>query len=70
MSATDTRRLLTAEPMGTLPRLTPDSLLALAEEAGLTGRGGAGFPTAIKVRAVDRGRGRRSSSATRWRASR
>jgi len=56
MTLPDTRRLLGAEPMGTLPHLSPDTLLALADDAGLTGRGGAGFPTAIKVRAVTQGR--------------
>lgn len=37
---------------GPLPRPSLDQLLADVEEAGLTGRGGAGFPTAVKVRAV------------------
>lgn len=35
-----------------LPRLDLAGLLDLVEAAGLTGRGGAGFPTAIKLRAV------------------
>ncbi|GAA2136457.1 hypothetical protein GCM10009844_02660 [Nocardioides koreensis] len=51
----DTRRLLTAEPADSLPVLSLEALLALAEESGLTGRGGAGFPTAIKLRAVAEG---------------
>ena len=37
---------------GPLPHLSLDALLAAVEAGGLTGRGGAGFPTAIKVRAV------------------
>jgi NADH:ubiquinone oxidoreductase subunit F (NADH-binding) len=40
------------EVHGELPRLDLDSLLALTAASGLTGRGGAGFPTDIKVRAV------------------
>ena len=51
----DTRRLLTAGPTPTLPDLALEELLALAEESGLTGRGGAGFPTAVKLRAVAEG---------------
>jgi NADH:ubiquinone oxidoreductase subunit F (NADH-binding) len=51
----DTRRLLTADPAPSVPDLSVEALLALAEESGLTGRGGAGFPTAIKLRAVAEG---------------
>lgn len=47
-----TRRLLDPGPFGPLPSLDLASLLALAEEIGLTGRGGAGFPAAIKIHAV------------------
>ena len=56
MAPVDTRRLLAAEPTAALPHLSLETLLALAESSGLTGRGGAGFPTAIKLRAVTEGR--------------
>jgi NADH:ubiquinone oxidoreductase subunit F (NADH-binding) len=45
---------------GPLPgRLDRKSLLAAVEQSGLRGRGGAGFPTALKFRAVAGGRGRK-----------
>lgn len=37
---------------GTLPQLTPDDLADRVEAAGLTGRGGAAFPTHRKLRTV------------------
>jgi NADH:ubiquinone oxidoreductase subunit F (NADH-binding)/ferredoxin len=37
---------------GTLPRLTIDHLIAMAEQVGLRGRGGAAFPVARKLKAV------------------
>lgn len=49
---TGDRRLLTAGPARALPLLTRAELLALVRDCGLTGRGGAGFPTAVKVEAV------------------
>ena len=58
MATPGTRRLLNAEPADHLPRLSLTQLLELVEGAGLTGRGGAGFPTAVKVRAVAEGRRR------------
>ncbi|MFN8193363.1 MAG: NADH-ubiquinone oxidoreductase-F iron-sulfur binding region domain-containing protein [Nocardioidaceae bacterium] len=51
-------RLLDHGPLGPLPRLDERQLVALVEACGLTGRGGAGFPTAIKVAAVASGRRR------------
>jgi NADH:ubiquinone oxidoreductase subunit F (NADH-binding) len=47
-------RRLTAPDLdiGPLPRLHLDELIAVVEEAGLTGRGGAGFPTARKLHAL------------------
>lgn len=55
-SATAVRRLLDPAVAGpgspALPRLSLTALLGVVEASGLTGRGGAGFPTATKVRAV------------------
>ncbi|MGI8522374.1 MAG: NADH-ubiquinone oxidoreductase-F iron-sulfur binding region domain-containing protein [Nocardioides sp.] len=52
-----TRRLLADEPpTGRLPDLDLTALVEVAEAAGLTGRGGGGFPTATKLRAVARSR--------------
>jgi NADH:ubiquinone oxidoreductase subunit F (NADH-binding) len=45
---------------GPLPILPPDQVIDLVERSGLRGRGGADFPTAIKLRAVA---ARRSPSA-------
>ena len=53
---TTTRRLLDApDHRGSLPRLGLAQLLEAVTASGLTGRGGAGFPTAIKVRSVAAG---------------
>jgi NADH:ubiquinone oxidoreductase subunit F (NADH-binding) len=43
---------------GALPGPRLEDLLAAVGDSGLTGRGGAGFPTAVKIRAVASGRGR------------
>jgi NADH:ubiquinone oxidoreductase subunit F (NADH-binding) len=49
---TGTARLLGPAPELPLPHLDAPQLIALVEEAGLTGRGGAGFPTARKLASV------------------
>ncbi|HEX3930075.1 MAG TPA: NADH-ubiquinone oxidoreductase-F iron-sulfur binding region domain-containing protein [Nocardioides sp.] len=55
-SLTTTRRLLDpAEARADLTRPALDTLLTEIERSGLTGRGGAGFPTSAKVRAVASG---------------
>ena len=61
------QRLLEPGDHGPLPLLDATGLVDVAEAAGLTGRGGAGFPSAIKLRGVMNG-GRRPASATsiRW----
>jgi NADH:ubiquinone oxidoreductase subunit F (NADH-binding) len=43
---------------GPLPELAGDALVDLVERSGLRGRGGADFPTAVKLRAVAGGRRR------------
>jgi NADH-quinone oxidoreductase subunit F len=48
------RRCLGAPDGKTGPGLSPEQLIATLEESGLRGRGGAGFPTAQKWRAVRR----------------
>jgi len=45
-------RLLGQTPTEPLPQLDTDALIRLVEAAGLTGRGGAGFPTARKLASV------------------
>jgi NADH:ubiquinone oxidoreductase subunit F (NADH-binding) len=51
-AATGTARLLGPAPELPLPHLDAPGLIALVERAGLTGRGGAGFPTARKLASV------------------
>jgi NADH:ubiquinone oxidoreductase subunit F (NADH-binding) len=67
MTIPDTRPILSLagldaaehqQRLGPLPTLDAEALISLAERSGLTGRGGAGFPTAVKVRAVAAARGR------------
>ncbi|SFK98047.1 NADH-ubiquinone oxidoreductase-F iron-sulfur binding region domain-containing protein [Geodermatophilus ruber] len=45
-----------ADHLATHGPLPPGDAIAVAEEAGLTGRGGGGFPTAVKLRSVAGGR--------------
>jgi NADH:ubiquinone oxidoreductase subunit F (NADH-binding)/ferredoxin len=45
---------------GPLPRLSAAQLIAMCEAADLRGRGGAAFPVAVKLRAVQRNVGKRS----------
>ncbi len=49
---TGTNRLLGPAPDLPMPHLDAERLIALVESAGLTGRGGAGFPTARKLHSV------------------
>ena len=49
-----TMRLLGEPPAGPPPELTADQLIGVLREAGLTGRGGAGFPVWRKLEAVVR----------------
>ena len=52
LQATSSERLLGPAQELPLPHLDATSLIHLVEEAGLTGRGGAGFPTARKLTSV------------------
>jgi NADH:ubiquinone oxidoreductase subunit F (NADH-binding) len=52
LSVTQTQRLLGPAPEYPLPHLDAPGLIALVEQAGLTGRGGGGFPTARKLASV------------------
>jgi NADH:ubiquinone oxidoreductase subunit F (NADH-binding) len=45
---------------GALPQRPPAELIEMAEHSGLRGRGGADFPTAVKLRAVAGRRGRKA----------
>ncbi|MDO9454753.1 NADH-ubiquinone oxidoreductase-F iron-sulfur binding region domain-containing protein [Nocardioides sp.] len=55
--STTTLGLLAAPPADRLPVLSLPELVAAVEAAGLTGRGGAGFPTTTKLRAAAGARG-------------
>jgi NADH:ubiquinone oxidoreductase subunit F (NADH-binding) len=48
---------------GPLPQINRAALIDAVDTSGLRGRGGADFPTAVKLRAVAPGRGRRGVSA-------
>jgi NADH:ubiquinone oxidoreductase subunit F (NADH-binding) len=47
-------RRLSDDGQGPLPWMAPDALIGAVSDAGLTGRGGAGFPTHLKLAAVRR----------------
>lgn len=57
---TSVRRLLDPRPAdsGRVPEVSLSALLTAVEASGLSGRGGAGFPTSTKLRAVAEGRRR------------
>ncbi|MEV6495528.1 NADH-quinone oxidoreductase subunit I, partial [Actinoplanes sp. NPDC051633] len=52
LATTTTARLLAEQTGGPVPRFTAAGLIGLLREAGLTGRGGAGFPAWRKLDAV------------------